>query len=432
MKKIYGEILIVSIFTAFMGQVHFYPFNTDFRIAFGVIVFPLLLMYFYKIPIFSTAVVTSIFIFTLRAGIDVTSGIVNMSDIFYKHFPAFMYYISYGIIIDRLGLRNYTTKSVHLIIILSMADIFSNFFELIMRNQLLLKSIDSIMATIFLAAFMRSFITVGLFRIIKYYNVLITKEEHQKRYNDLLLLTAKLKSETLFLKKSMQDIENAMEKSYKIYNSISNGEYKENSVITSIMEDSLNLSIDIHEIKKDYHRIVSSMEKIMPNKEPYKVMKISYVFDTIRNIFLEYMITINKEIELDLELKVDFDTHEYYIIMSILNNLIQNSIEASLPQYSHIKVTCSSDEADIIFTVMDNGKGISNNDMDSIFDPGFTTKYDAETGYISTGLGLAHVNMLVKYLNGIINVNTKKTKYTEFILRIPKKRLVFAGNQEEI
>ena len=144
---------------------------------------------------------------------------------------------------------------------ISFADIASNFLELVFRNHFILKPFESILETVVLAAIIRSVITLCLYLFIKYYNLIIMKEEHQKRYNDLLVITAKMKSEIFFLKKSMQDIENAMEKSYIIYNSLNDINDIDHINIEQIQSNSLGLSIQIHEIKKDYNRNSYDMER---------------------------------------------------------------------------------------------------------------------------------------------------------------------------
>ena len=66
-------------------------------------------------------------------------------------------------------------------------------------------------------------------------------------------------------------------------------------------------------------------------------------------------------------------------------------------------------------TVSDTGHGISEEDMDRIFDPYYTTK-DVGKG---TGMGLAVVHSIVKEHNGIITVKSKAGKGTTFSIFFP-------------
>ncbi|MDF2839287.1 MAG: ATP-binding region ATPase domain protein [Clostridia bacterium] len=411
---------MVGLFTALMGQVNFYPFGTDFRITIGVVMFSFLLLYFHSVPIIATAIVTGVSVLFIRMGFDLFANEVRVDTAIYRHIPAMMYYISYGIILEAASFRRFFEKPIYFITILTTADIMSNFLELLIRNQSNSKSFDEIFSTIMLAAVIRSSLVLALFWIIKYYSLFITKEEHQKRYKELLLLTAKLKSEVFFLKKSMQDIEGAMVKSYSIYNTLKENDTMSKENLNRIMADSLNLSIDIHEIKKDYNRIVISMEKLMPTSEISKTMKMSEIFETINDVFTRYIEVINREIKLRFEIDRDFKTSEYFIIMSVLNNLIQNAIEACYRNDSYVNVRCFIQDNMVIFRIQDNGKGINEKEQSLIFEPGFTTKFNPETGQVSTGLGLAHIKILTEHLEGRVRLVNDVEGMTEFRLELPE------------
>lgn len=412
-----------------MGQVHFFPFGTDFRITIGVVIFTFLLLYFYSVPILGAAVASGLAVLFLRTGLDIGINGLSLYNAFIKHLPAFTYYVSYGFILERLKFRKYIERPVFFVIITGLADILSNLFELIIRRQLTVRLFDSIVSTILLTAFIRSTVVLALFWIIRYYNLIITKEEHQKRYQDLLMHSAKLKSEIYFLKKSMQDIENAMAKSYAIYNLVQENKYDHHQ-LEKIVEDCLKLSIDIHEIKKDYNRIVISMEKLIPTENVYKTMKLSDMLHTVKDIFTRYLEVINQDIELVFEYDQNFDTGRYFSLISILNNLIQNSIEANTGQNSYVRVNCRCRDNLVIFSVADNGIGIPQRDRDLVFEPGFTTKYDPHTGQVSTGLGLTHIKNLAEYLKGRVYLNTAAPGITEFILEFPAETIVDKGGGE--
>ncbi len=424
LKNKFKEMLMVGLFTAFMGQVNFYPFGTDFRITVGVVVFTFLLLYFHTLPIVATSVATGISVLAVRMGIDVFANAVSFDAAAYKHIPALMYYISYGIIIEGASFRKLFEKPIYFIVALTTADIVSNFFELLIRNQINSKSFDEIFSLFMLAAVIRSCLVLALFWIIKYYSLFITKEEHQNRYKELLLLTAKLKSEVFFLKKSMQDIEGAMAKSYSIYNSVKENNAPGKEELDKITTDCLTLSIDIHEIKKDYNRIVISMEKLMPARDVHKTMRMSEIFETIGDIFKRYLEAINKDLKLTFDLEKDFKTSEYFIIMSIINNMIQNSIEASFRSDSYVKVRCLQRDNMVVYCIEDNGKGIKDKEKELIFEPGFTTKFNPETGQVSTGLGLTHIKILSDHLKGTVSLNNTVRGVTTFVLEYPAEAVI--------
>jgi len=64
---------------------------------------------------------------------------------------------------------------------------------------------------------------------------------------------------------------------------------------------------------------------------------------------------------------------------------------------------------------MDNGTGISQNTVDKIFQPFFTTK---PTGQ-GTGLGLSLAYDIVKAHGGELRVETKEGEGSDFIIKLP-------------
>jgi len=53
--------------------------------------------------------------------------------------------------------------------------------------------------------------------------------------------------------------------------------------------------------------------------------------------------------------------------------------------------------------VSDSGKGIPAKNRETIFQPGFTTKF-GEGGSAATGIGLSHVNDIISSLGGTIKL----------------------------
>ncbi|MDF2424714.1 MAG: HAMP domain-containing histidine kinase [Nitrosopumilus sp.] len=74
-----------------------------------------------------------------------------------------------------------------------------------------------------------------------------------------------------------------------------------------------------------------------------------------------------------------------------------------------IKISDAGDLAEIRF--IDSGDGISDVDMDKIFEPLFTTKQKG------TGLGLASCKNIVEQHHGEISVKNNPTTFT---IRLPK------------
>jgi signal transduction histidine kinase len=104
-------------------------------------------------------------------------------------------------------------------------------------------------------------------------------------------------------------------------------------------------------------------------------------------------------------------------LIRVFNNLFTNSIQAvEFGKEAVISIVFEERDGMIIIRVKDNGKGIPNEQIDTIFEPYFTTK---STG---TGLGLALVKQIISGHQGTIAIESTSEKGTTF-------KLVFPGCQ---
>lgn len=426
-KDMIKKIILVSIGTTLMGQVYINPFNSDFRISIGIAILIFLLVKFQDISILLTTVFTAVFVFTFRFTIDLIqlNGILGVSDIALKHLPSAVFYIVFGFALYQLHIRSYKEQPVFFIFLVGISDILSNISEAAVRQEFTKTSIEIILTSIFTAGFLRATIAFLLFSSIKAYNMLVLKKEHQERYNNLLLLTAKMKAEVFFLKKTMQDIEQAMERSYSIYTELKDIKGPLDIQYTNRLKGRiLNLSKDIHEIKKDNQRVVSGIERLLPKEEKENSMQLSTIFTMLRDNTMRYIEHIGKEIDIFTDYTNNLKIKDYYALISVINNLISNSIDAIMHN-GYIKISQYMEKDYIIFKIMDSGIGIKKEDIEVVFQPGFSTKFDRKTGHMSTGLGLTHVKHIVEnYFGGKIEVVSNMGQGTSFIVFIPIDNIV--------
>jgi signal transduction histidine kinase len=95
-----------------------------------------------------------------------------------------------------------------------------------------------------------------------------------------------------------------------------------------------------------------------------------------------------------------------------LSNLVQNAIQAS-PEGQQVSVDAKKTGPVITIRVIDYGHGISPQNLESIFNPFFTTKP------AGVGLGLAIVAKIVDEHNGIIKPISEPDKGTTFEITLP-------------
>lgn len=420
------KFLLFGLVTFLSGQIFFYPFGTDFRLSLGPGAFAFALLYFPRMPIIPSSFAVGFFVFVVRVILEYFNHSLEIADIIAKHFPGGMYYILYGLSFHILDIRKHAEKPLLIIVLLTIIDSLTNLAELTVRNQVF-SNIQVIFSSLILIGFLRNFITILAYWSIKLYNVLILKKAHYQRYIDLLMLISNLKSELFYLKKSMQDIEEVMQSSYSLYMNINNLSCNiEDPEIENYKEKVLFLARDIHEIKKDYQRVTTGIEKLLPDPVEYERMSLSEIFEIIKSNSSRYIESTGKKIKLKFQAYSNFETDKYYPLVSILNNLIFNAIDATGNNGEIIVKEYISDD-NVTIIVSDNGCGISDKDLEVIFKPGFSTKFDEETGTISTGLGLTHAKSIVQHLEGTIFVNSTLGLGTIFTIQIPVSQLICKG-----
>ena len=120
---------------------------------------------------------------------------------------------------------------------------------------------------------------------------------------------------------------------------------------------------------------------------------INELLDSSITIMVDYNISLIRNIESDIYTYVDADR-----IKQVLINLIKNSIEAlEKEKNKQIKVILKQSKKYTTIQVIDNGCGISSQNIKKIGEPFFTTK---EKG---TGLGVSLSKEIIELHNGRIN-----------------------------
>ncbi|PCH76325.1 MAG: two-component sensor histidine kinase [Flavobacteriaceae bacterium] len=103
-------------------------------------------------------------------------------------------------------------------------------------------------------------------------------------------------------------------------------------------------------------------------------------------------------------------------LIRIVTNLVKNAIQAlEDKEHKEIEISIYKKENHVIFTVADNGKGISEEVKNRVFEPKFTTKSSG------MGLGLPMVKNIVNAYGGDISFTSKENKGTVFTVSLPIK-----------
>ncbi|MBU3144015.1 ATP-binding protein [Clostridium sp. CF012] len=415
------RMIAISIVIAITSQINMNLLISDFRVSVAIILFPVFLYFFDELDTIKTGVMCAVSVYFLRVGIYfIENG--SFIEILLAYFPEIFFYAFYSIFFKIFSKAITTIDLKRLLITLILSDYLGNFIEILTRNLgdfTMLKL--NVVTTLLYVAVIRSIISLIILNSLKFYKLLLLKEEHEKRYKKLLLLTSDLKTEMYWMKKNMSSIEKIMSNAYELFEKIS---IKEES--DTWAQRSLNIAKDVHEIKKEYGLVVRGIEEITEDKTKDKGM----YFKDIINILEDSMKNEVKFRELNVDLifniNKNFYTTKHYYLMSIFRNLIMNSLDALCTTTNNISISFEEKSIDekFIFVISDTGSGIKECDLMYIFSPGFSTKINYSTGEINRGLGLSIVkNIVEEDLKGTIEVNSIENVGTTFYITINKSEL---------
>ena len=194
-----------------------------------------------------------------------------------------------------------------------------------------------------------------------------------------------------------------------------NKEGSANSLSNETIED---IRLAINTIQKRSEGLVNFVEKYRSltkiPKPNLDTVKVSQLFDRIKKLMesalsgsnIKFEILINPPI---LEVTADSDLLEQ-VLINLLNNAIQS---LSGTNNGKICLTAFIDERGYaVFKVIDNGAGISQEIMDKIFIPFFTTKKEG------SGIGLSISQQIIRAHGGSMNVSSKPNEETVFTIRL--------------
>jgi len=398
--------ILFSILISILAQVYIYPFNSRFVLGLGVIVIGFVFSIAENIYPFVIGIIAGILTAFIRSvGLLISSSSYS-NDIIMQFVPAAIFYIIYGLLGTLCPLKKRNESMINLFLSLVCFDIACNIVEILVRNMFSI----STMKVIIITALVRASIQCIAFLIYNYQKLYIKKSEHQKRYAELNLMVSKIYAEAFYLQKSTNDLNSVMKEAYNLYET--------NKGKSEISTKALAIAQNAHEVRKNNDRVLRGINELVENVEKTEYMNISEIFYIISDNTKRQVESINPNIYIELKLEKDYATKRYYDIFAILNNLIINSIEAC-DGNNTINIIGEVSEKSLLLKVLDNGTGIDEEVLPYIFNIGFSTKFDEDTGAMSTGIGLCHVKNLLEDLQGTIEVKSEINKGTEFTINIP-------------
>jgi signal transduction histidine kinase len=151
-----------------------------------------------------------------------------------------------------------------------------------------------------------------------------------------------------------------------------------------------------------------------PLRPAYENSDINRLAKEIIDLLKEESKEQNIDIVLETERDIPLFSFDYNQIKQVLLNLVINAFDA-IEGTGVIKIKTVSLNGTIRLSVEDNGKGISEEDLENIFNPFFTTKTRG------TGLGLSVSKKIAKEHGGELLIESAPAKGSTFTLLLPIK-----------
>lgn len=169
-------------------------------------------------------------------------------------------------------------------------------------------------------------------------------------------------------------------------------------------------------------------ELTLNNTQDDIVAYLKYIHNSFKGVATHKNITLNFHSDLD-ELLMDFDTER---VRQVFTNLLSNAIKFS-PENSEVSLMIKANDNILQVLVKDNGLGISETHLPLIFDRFYQVESKHQKIAQGTGVGLALIKELVVLMGGKIQVTSKVSKGTTFMVELPitknATKATFAQNE---
>jgi signal transduction histidine kinase len=174
------------------------------------------------------------------------------------------------------------------------------------------------------------------------------------------------------------------------------------------------LDVITRQVEQLDHIVEQFLQLTRPIEMNWKTVDLNaFLADVVRNLASSMEIA-------DVKLICDYSKEPLYPkidrdkIRQAISNIIINSIQA-MPDGGELRITTARDVSQnaAIIEISDTGVGISQEDMDRLFEPYFTKRPDG------TGLGLAVSYRIIKAHGGEIRVESEERQGATFTVILP-------------
>lgn len=419
LKPLNKRVILVVTVTVIATELFIVTDIGPFRFSIGTVFFVYAVLSLHHLLIIPTAVLVAVSTLVLRIFLDYFFWLPGDYFTFMRahQYSGAVYFLLLSLIL-RLGGVNKISPvfSARLIAVTAGAVIFSNLAEALVRapsweifspgNLLILVVMSSVQV----------FLITSFARISHFQKVKLVTEQEKMSYEKMLIVASELYDELFYMKKSLENMENIMAKSYNLHKRLKEIKLPDRALVRSALE----VAEEVHEVKKDTVRILAGLSQVLEIKKAAQKMYLSELLDLVVKTNRSYSQSLDKKVQFNLQVQKDIAVSQIYPLLAILNNLVSNAIEA-IQEEGYVRLQVVIKGPVLRISVHDNGVPIRERDRTLIFEPGFTTKFSPE-GVPSTGIGLSYVKGLVESFRGRVCFRERPFEKC-FIILLPASRI---------
>ena len=391
-------MLLSAAIMIFVAQLDLNLIINGFRISLAVICLPVMTFLSSNFPVFPVTLIAAPGILLVRCAVEwLHEG--SFIQGFWAYSPEMLFYLMYG---GLFALYVHLAPMQHFSLLrllpLVGIDMVSNMVEVGVRLGMRM-FLPEVLLRLLIVALGRSALAAICLAALDAYGMFI-------------------------LNKNTNRIEDTMAVSYALYNQLNQMAVQEQSQqMEQLAQKALTVAKDIHEVKKEYYLIMNGISTALNDDDQQNGMWMRDILQTLQNSTRNGFDGFGENVQVSFSMEKNFFTDKHYELMSVLRNLINNAAEAAGEKQAQVVVSESQQGESYQLCVHDNCGGIEPEYLPSIFEPGFSTKIDYETGKVSRGLGLSLVRDIIEsQMGGTIRVQSEEG-CTDFIISIPQKNL---------
>ena len=175
--------------------------------------------------------------------------------------------------------------------------------------------------------------------------------------------------------------------------------------------------------KSTYHLLENLLNWAMAEGGRFVYHPINFKLKQITHIVRDVLISLatQKNIELVEDVADDlFVCADMNMLTSILQNLTSNALKFTpIDGTGKVSLSACKDGDYISISIADTGMGMSQPQLEKVFEPRLKLSLKGTAGEKGTGLGLVLCKRFVDFNQGQISVTSKEGQGTTFVVKIP-------------